>query len=550
MLTRLSVTNFAIIDELQLQFEDGLTIITGETGAGKSILLGALKLVLGERADLKQLKNTEKKCIIEATFNLEKLALQHFFAENDLDFEAETILRRELLPSGKSRAFINDTPVTLDVLQQLSNQLIDIHGQFNTQNLLEEKYQLHILDAVANQLDFVENYQHNFQVYLNSKQKLKDLEHKLHTQALEAEYKTFLLNELVESNLQPNEIEELEKIQNELQNVDEIQQTLSEVDAKLDNEFGANVLLNDIANQLNKIAQYSSEFEELAERVNSVKFELKDIHLEIVSKISRLESDPQRLTEVTERLNHVHTLLQKHRLNSVHQLIELQEQLQNETADFNQIETEIESVKAEISKQEKQLEDSAKVISENREKVIETVKTSILNSLAQLGMENSNLEIELQKLDKLTSTGRDQIQMLFSANKGMALQTIGKSVSGGERSRLMLAVKNLLSTHLQLPTLILDEVDTGVSGKVADEVGKLMQNMANGMQVISITHLPQVAAKGKQHLKVQKKTQNEITTTEVLTLNPEQRIVEIAELISGSTISETAIQQAKELLQK
>lgn len=550
MLVRLSVSNFAIIDELQLDFQKGLTIITGETGAGKSILLGALKLVLGERADLTQLKNSNQKCIIEATFNLTRLNLNSFFDAHDLDYEKETILRRELLPSGKSRAFINDTPVTLDILQQLSNQLIDIHAQFNTENLLNQKFQLQIIDAYANQINEINQYHKLYQTWLNAQSKLSKTQEQLKNNALEADYKKFILNELIESNLTSGEIETLESELNELQNIDEIQQSLSEINIKIDSEFGLNSILNEISIQLNKISAFGEEFENLSERVNSVKIELQDIYQELQNKASRLESNPERLYEVTERLNLLYNLLQKHRVNTIEQLIELKNQLENETDDFDKLEQEISKLTADIESIENDLDTKTKQISQTRKNISPQVETALLQSIAQLGMENASMQIKLTPTQTFHAQGKDQIEILFSANKGASLKPIGKSVSGGERSRLMLAVKNLLSTHLQLPTLILDEVDTGVSGKVADEVGNLMKKMSKTMQVISITHLPQVAAKGSQHFKVQKKIEDNLTKTEVKVLNNVERIQEIAELISGSSISESAISQAKELLQK
>lgn len=550
MLTRLSVSNFAIIDELQLQFGHGLTIITGETGAGKSILLGALKLVLGERADLKQLNNAEKKCIIEATFDISKLNLISFFEENELDYEAESILRRELLPSGKSRAFINDTPVTLDILQELSQQLIDIHSQFSTANLLDETYQMQIMDAYANQIPLVNEYKKNYLQRTNKKNELKKLEEKLQSKSQEADYQNFLLNELTEAYLKKDELEELEKEQNELQNSDEIQKVLGEIQTKLEvPELGILVQLNEVFSGIQRISNYTSDLDSLSERFNSVKIELQDLENEIQNKIGKMESNPERLAEVNDRLNLLHMLMVKHRVNSTEELLEILSKLETENSDFNSLEIQIEKIKDEINSIEIQLKSSAEQLSAGRKSMISKVENSLLETLSKLGMENSSMKIELNASDDFTSNGTDKINMLFTANKGSELKSIGKSVSGGERSRLMLAVKRLLSSHLDLPTLILDEVDTGVSGKVADEVGKLMQEMSEEMQLMSITHLPQVAAKGQSHFKVLKKTENNLTQTSVKPLNKEERVLEIAELISGSSISESAVQQARELLQ-
>lgn len=549
MLTRLSVSNFAIIDELQLQFGKGLTIITGETGAGKSILLGALKLVLGERADIKQLNNPEKKSIIEAVFDISKLNLNSFFEENELDYEAESILRRELLPSGKSRAFINDTPVTLDILQGLSEQLIDIHSQFSTANLLDEKYQMQILDAYANQIPQINQYKQIFLKRNQKKTELKKLEDKLHSKSQESDYQSFLLNELIEANLQQNELEELEQEQKELQHTDEIQKVLGEIYAKLDTpELGVISQLNEVVSGIQRISLYANDLESISERINSAKIELQDIQNEIQIKSGRMESNPERLDEVNERLNLIHSLLVKHRVNSVEELIEIKSNLETENSDFESLEIQINSIQKEIISIENELKSLSEKISKGRNKVIPQVENALLETLAKLGMENSSMKIELNSSENFTVNGADEINMLFTANKGSSLKPIGKSVSGGERSRLMMAIKKLLSSHLDLPTLILDEVDTGVSGKVADEVGKLMQEMSQEMQLMSITHLPQVAAKGQHHLKVHKKTENNLTKTIVRELNNDERILEIAELISGSNISESAKQQARELL--
>lgn len=549
MLTRLSVSNFAIIDELQLQFGKGLTIITGETGAGKSILLGALKLVLGERADIKQLNNPEKKSIIEAAFDISKLNLNSFFEENELDYEAESILRRELLPSGKSRAFINDTPVTLDILQELGEQLIDIHSQFGTANLLDENYQMRILDAYANQIPQVNQYNQIFLKRNQKKTELRKLEDKFHSKSQESDYQSFLLNELIDANLQNNELEELEQEQKELQHADEIQKVLGEIYAKLDTpELGIVSQLNEVTIGIQRISVYANDLESISERINSAKIELQDIQNEIQIKAGRMESNPERLDEVNERLNLIHSLLVKHRVNSVEELIEIKSNLETENSDFESLEIQINSIQKEIISIENELKSISEKISKGRNKVIPQVEKALLETLTKLGMENSSMKIELNSSENFSSNGNDEINMLFTANKGSLLKPIGKSVSGGERSRLMLAIKKLLSSHLDLPTLILDEVDTGVSGKVADEVGKLMQEMSQEMQLMSITHLPQVAAKGQHHLKVQKKTENNLTKTIVRELNPNERILEIAELISGSNISESAKQQARELL--
>lgn len=549
MLTRLSVSNFAIIDNLQMQFNEGLTIITGETGAGKSILLGALRLILGERADLKQLNNQEKKCVIEAQFDIGKLDLESYFEENDLDFDSQCIVRRELLPSGKSRAFVNDTPVTLHILQELSEKLIDIHSQFNTVNLLEQVYQLNILDSFVGQIQSVKSFQKLYQKRNEKNLILNNLRNQLEQESKESDYKNFLLDELTNANLAIDEWKQLETEQAELQNVDEIQSVLSEIQLKLDTpEFGILSQLHELATQIHKISNLNSELEEFSQRIQSTKIELDDIQKEISFKMDRLEANPERLLQINERIDLIQTLLNKHRVLTIAELLEIQQKLESDTSNFQELELKIGQVEKEIQEIEKELNQQAKEISKNRKSVIPIIEKEVIESLSKLGMENSVLKIDLKPQEKLNSNGIDQVEFLFSANKGSEPKSIEKNVSGGERSRLMLAIKKLMAGKMELPTLILDEIDTGVSGKVANEVGNLMKEMSNELQLISITHLPQVAAKADQHFKVKKNLVDGITKTKVISLNEDEKIHEIAELLSGSNITETAINQAKELI--
>jgi len=549
MLTRLSVSNFAIIDELNLQFRKGLTIITGETGAGKSILLGALKLILGERADLKQLNDSSQKCIIEAQFSISGLELSSFFESNELDYDSETILRRELLPSGKSRAFINDTPVTLAVLQELGEQLIDIHSQFNSEHLFHPDFQLQILDAFAGQLDKIKRFQSEYLKRNQAKNQLSSKREELDQLSRETDYKKFLLEELYTANLVVEELEELKKTQKELENTDEIQRILSETENKLDSpEFGILAHLHEMVLHLQKISGFGEELEDFQKRMESVRIELDDLRSEILSKTQRLESDPELLSEINDRLDLVQNLLHKHRVNSVEELLEIQSELENDNQNFQKLELEISTLEKEIQTLEIQLENWSKDITKGRNAAIPKVEKEMLESLEKLGMENSTMKLELSNKKEFNWNGKDEITFLFSANKGSEMKPVSKSVSGGERSRLMLSVKKTLAGKLELPTLILDEIDTGVSGKVANEVGNLMKEMAENLQLISITHLPQVAAKANQHYKVSKSIKNGKTLTEVRELSEAEQITEIAELISGSDITEKAMDQAKELI--
>jgi|26BtaG_2_1085354.scaffolds.fasta_scaffold00060_26 DNA repair protein RecN (Recombination protein N) len=549
MLTRLSVSNFAIIDELDIQFNKGLTIITGETGAGKSILLGALRLIIGERADMKQLNDETKKCIIEANFNISKLNLTSFFEENELDFDEDSILRRELLPSGKSRAFINDTPVTLTVLQELGEQLIDIHSQFNTSELLEQSYQMQILDAHAGQLPLVRKYQTLFSKRSQNRLELEALKDRITELSRESDYKDFLLDELKTAKLKADEWKELEQEQKELEHIDEIQWILNEIRSKLETpEFGILTQMNEINTQLDKISEFGEDLSEFSHRIHSVSVELDDIQKEIAAKSEGLEASPERLMEVNERIDLIHLLLNKHRLKSIEELIQLEKDLENDKSDFDQLEIQVSDLETKIAAIEKELKIEAEKISSARKKAIPKIEKEILDSLSELGMENSQLKIDFQTTSKFTSNGMDEISFLFSANQGSTPKPIGKTISGGERSRLMFAVKKSLTGRLELPTLILDEIDTGVSGKVANEVGNMMKEMAKHLQLITITHLPQVASKADKHLKVRKRISDGKTLTDVRELSSEEQIREIAELLSGSNITDSALKQAEELL--
>lgn len=549
MLKTLRVNNFAIIDQLEIDFHQGMTTITGETGAGKSILLGALKLVLGERADLKALKNIDEKCIIEAVFEIKNLELNDFFEENDLDYEDESILRRELLPSGKSRAFINDTPVKVSILQELSELLIDIHSQFNTPKIFEADFQLSMLDIYGENKDILKEYKKDFNHYISTKKKIKDAQNSLENQSQDLEYKLHLWEELNNASLKNEELEQLEIEIKSLSNVEEIISTLNETYQFLEHpEMGIISQLNEASNKLNKISDYNSQYNSIYERLISSKIELQDISGEMSSLIDSTEINPERLQEITDRYDLIHKLLRKHNVISVEELIAKRDELESQTSGFDNLSDLIIHLNKELNSISEKLEKQVIKIRKNRISSIEIIRKNILNTLSQLGMENSQLTIQLNETTDFTATGKDEVLFLFSANKGMEPRIFEKSVSGGERSRLMLAIKKLLATHQHLPTLILDEIDTGISGKVANETGKVMQTMAENMQLLVITHLPQVASKGNYQLKVYKEVVNETTQTNVIELSQQQRLEEIAQMISGSELTDAAINQAKELM--
>lgn len=549
MLKTLRVNNFAIIDQLEIDFHQGMTTITGETGAGKSILLGALKLVLGERADLKALKNSNEKCIIEAVFDIKNLDLQEFFEENDLDYEDESILRRELLPSGKSRAFINDTPVKINDLHLLSEQLIDIHSQFNTPKIFEHDFQLSMLDIYGENKDLLKKYKKLYTDYVSVKKKIKEAQYSLENQSQDLDYKLHLWEELSNANLRVDELENLEAEIKSLANVEEILATLGEAYQFLDHpEMGIVSQLNEASNKINKISGYASDIEDLYQRMISSKIELDDIASELQARIESTELNPEKLQELNERFDLLHRLLRKHNSNTIEDLIIVRDQLETQTSGFDNLSDLIIQLTKQLNSISTDLEKIASKIRKNRLSSIDTIKENILSTLSQLGMENSQLTIQLDEVSDFTLTGKDQVQFLFSANKGMEPRVFEKSVSGGERSRLMLAIKKLLATHTHLPTLILDEIDTGISGKVANETGKVMKTMAENMQLLVITHLPQVASKGNYQIKVYKEVVDDMTKTNVVEMSEDERLKEIAQMISGSDITDAAIDQAKKLM--
>lgn len=548
MLTHLFVSNYALIDQLELDFNAGLTTITGETGAGKSILLGALKLVLGERAELNAVKNQAQKCIIEATFNIANLGLQDFFEDNDIDYEDFTIFRREILPSGKSRAFINDVPIKLNIISTLSSKLIDIHSQFETADLLNPTFQFEWIDAVAAQQNKVNEFKIILNEYKSKKNALKKLEIEKETFEKELDYNQFLYNELAQVDIKNYNLEDLEREQHLLENTEETAQSLSEASQILDADALGVI---DLLAQLQVKAKYFSEFipeSDLKSRIDSLLIEANDVSAEIQLQLDRIEADPQRLREVQSTLNQLHTLLQKHQVADLEELLQIKEELSNRINLSFSVENKIADFKIEIQKLEKKLDSKAQEIRENRFKVIPSIEKTVVATLKELGMAEAQLQFELQKDSTFNPFGKDQIQLLFTANKGMNLQSIEKSASGGERSRLMLAIKESVSKNKELPTLILDEIDTGVSGKVAGSIGAVMHRMASHMQVIAITHLPQVAAFGKTHLKVIKSQKEQTTVTSVRLLNHAERVQELAEIMSGDIITQAAKKQAEELL--
>ena len=549
MLKSLKIQNYALIQDLTLEFDNGFLIITGETGAGKSILLGALGMILGNRADIKSIVNQEEKCVVEATFNLKNYPLQNFFEENDLDFEEETIVRREITPSGKSRAFINDTPVLLDVLQSLGKYLIDIHSQHDTSEIIQKSFQLDLIDAVAGQMSERNQYQVDFQNYIKLKKQIAQDEKALQELRNSQDYNSFLLDELMQLQLQLGEQEVLESELEVLENSEEIRNNLTKAaQISTADEIGLQALFTQVKFSLKSIASYDQKLEELFQRIDSVSIELKDVMDEILQFQDKVEHNPHRIEEINDRLQSIYSLQKKHQVSTIQELLEIQTELGNKAADFSILEEKIAQNQALLLKSEENLNKKAEILHKNRVQAAPDLTQEIETILSKLGMNEAQLQVQIVENQNLTSVGKDEVELLMSANKGRDFQSLAKAASGGERSRLMLAIKKIMAENQQLPTLILDEIDTGVSGKVANQVGAVMREMADTMQMISVTHLPQIAAQGNQHFKVYKTEIEGVTQTFVKELSTEERIKEIAQMISGSEISQAAEQQAKELL--
>ncbi|MTH14576.1 DNA repair protein RecN [Flavobacterium sp. LC2016-01] len=549
MITSLSIKNYALIEKLSIDFSKGFSIITGETGAGKSIILGALGLVLGKRADLTSLKNKEEKCIIEAQFEISKYNLKEFFEANDLDYEDETIIRREILPSGKSRAFINDSPVNLQELQDLSLFLIDIHSQQQTQELSDESVQFKIIDAIANNGEVILDYQKLLKTYKSDKSKLNALLKKQSDSGKEQEYNTFLLNELVAAKLKSGEQAELEADFEKLNNVEIIKES---IDKSLvianEEQFGVLHNLNEVKATLQKIAPFSTEYQNLFERIISLTIEFDDVSKELQNCSEKLLNDPAQLEMISQKLQLIYNLQKKHQVSSVEELIQIEAELSNTVLELGNIEEEIASLSKIIDQKVIELDAFSETIHQNRSNAIPVLSNKLISILETLGMPNVRFNIELLPSETYFSNGKDELQFLFSANKGTDFGLLKKVASGGEMSRIMLAVKAILAQYSKLPTLIFDEIDTGVSGEIAIRMGEIMKEMSTSMQIFAITHLPQIAAKGDSHFKVFKSTVDDDTQSELKLLSQDERVIEIAQMLSGAVVSDSALNHAKALL--
>ncbi len=549
MIQSLSIQNFALIEQLKMDFSSGFTTITGETGAGKSILLGALELVLGKRADLSSLKNKDEKCVIEAQFQISAYNLTAFFQENDLDYETLTILRREILPSGKSRAFINDTPVNLQELQQLGEYLIDIHSQHETRALSENQYQFNMIDSFAgNELD-LKDYQNQLKNYKKHLESLQQFKNDFQKMQQEFDYNQFLVHELQQISLEDIDQLELESLSEQLSHVEFIKENFYQAISSAQNEpFGALDLLREMKLSLQKNAGFSPQYQLLNDRLESAFIELKDIVSELEQTTELLVSDPKKAEEVQQKLQILYTLQKKHSVTSVTELIEIRQNLEQKVLAVDHAQEVIDSLQNEIDLAQQSLDILAHKISNRRKSTIPDLSQQLQETLSKLGMPNAQFKIELTLTDEYFVNGKDELQFLFSANLGGSFGLLRKVASGGELSRIMLSAKAVLAKYTQLPTLIFDEIDTGVSGEIAHKMSEIMTQMSTHMQVFAITHLPQIAAKGNQHFKVFKTTAGANTMTEIKALNNEERIVEIAQILSGAAVSESALNHAKSLL--
>lgn len=549
MLSSISIKNYALINQLDIDFSSGLSIITGETGAGKSILLGALGLVLGNRADLSSLKDSSKKCVVEVKLKLENYNLLTFFAKVDLDYENDTIIRREILPSGKSRAFVNDTPVTLSILNQLKVKLIDVHSQYQTSQLSDSSFQFSIIDALSKNQSKITSYKSLLKELNLMRKELLQIEETQRVSNQQYDYNLYLFKELEESKLQVDEQENLEATLDKLNNIEEIQLQLSDaLSITISDDIGIQFLLSSLESSLQKVAPFSKEYQELSDRITSIKIELDDIVGELEAVNENLEFNPNEANKINDRLQLIYNLQKKHYVSTNKDLLGIQQELSDKLLQKENATEYIINTKKEIDILCEKIDKIANNIFIERTKVIPKLKVLLEGLLAELGMENARFSILVSHTQDYFTNGKDELQFLFSANKGGNFGELKKVASGGELSRIMLSVKKILSENTKLPTIIFDEIDTGVSGEISNKIAQIMQQMSQHMQVITITHLPQIAAKGLNHYKVFKSEVNGKTTTNLKLLTPEERIVEIAEMLSGKDISISALTHAKELL--
>lgn len=549
MIKRLWIQNYAIISEVELFLSDGLTIITGETGAGKSILTGALGLIMGNRADTRVLFDPDKKCVVEAVFDVSDYKLQAFFDENDLDYNDEVVVRREINGAGKSRAFINDTPVTLPVLKQLSDHLVDLHQQFDTGEIEDANFQIKVLDALAGNADLLSEYRKKYDNYLRTVRKLNDLKNEAALSAKEKDFLQFQFDELTEAAIKPGELEEIQLKFEELSHKDEIRKALAAArHAVQEGEYNATANLREALFALRDVIGFKSEIREVYERLDSLFIEMSDIGKELEIQFSSIDDEDESLEEIQQRLNELNRLTHKHQVETTGELLDKMADFGNQLGKINSYDEQTEILENEIKVLRKELLEQASLLSQNRKKVTADFENNVKSLLAKLSMENAVFRIDFQILEQPGATGIDTIDFLVATNKGSKLLPIGAIASGGELSRIALAIKSLVADSLEMPTMIFDEIDTGISGDVALKMGEILRELAQKHQVVCITHSPQIAARAMKHYFVHKEDQVDRTITKIKELDKEGRIYAIATMLSSNPPTVSAIENAKELI--
>ena len=550
MLKNLSIKNYLLIDDLSVSFNNGFTVITGETGAGKSILVGGISLILGKRADLSVNRDKSKKCIIEGVFDIGSFDLKSVFDENELDYDTETILRREISVSGKSRAFINDSPVNLSQLSLIGSKIIDIHSQHQNIEVLTSKFQFELLDLISKNKDRVLNYTEIFEEYRTSSNKLNELINKKQSLIQSIDYNKFILDEIDRADILDEDLEKLENMQNSLSNFEEISSELSlGSQIILEENIGLISNLLKLKNSIDKVSKNSEKFKSISQRLDAIKIELEDIVHEIDYFLDSFEQSPENLSRVIDKIDLINNLLRKHSLHSIDELSEFRDDLAKKVNTTENIDNEIQKIKTSCDELKNRLDSIALEIHNNRKSVIPDLTKEIENILHELGMNNSKFKINLFFSDEqLYSNGRDTIEFEFLANKGYEFKKIKEAASGGEMSRIMLAIKSIMAKYKKLPSIIFDEIDTGVSGEISKKMGFIMKDLGEKIQTFSITHLPQIAAMGESHFKIYKSDVDGITKTMISRLNENDRIIEIAKMLEGNNASKSAYTHAKQLL--
>ena len=551
MLTALSIKNYALIDDLKVDFPEGFIIITGETGSGKSIMLDALSLILGKRADMSALRNKEEKCIIEAEFSLQNYEFQPLFQELDIDYDPQTIIRREILPSGKSRAFVNDVPATLEVLSRLGQVLVDIHSQHQTLALSDTSFQFAIIDAMANNKPLLTEYVQLHQLLKKEQRKLEELIEFQKNAKKEYDYNLHQLKELKSATLEEGILEELEESYEEASNIEDIKENVSESLYLLNDEnIGILNNLRELKRSFSSLTEYKQLYRDLYERIESAFLELEDLASEISDIDESIEADPDNLEQISKQLNKIYTLQKKHSVATVEELIAIQQELEEAVSKTESVDIDLTKQKKVVEEQHTATLKKANQLHKAREKVIPSLDKKLTNFMHELGMPNGRFSITLTATDTFFANGNDELLFLFSANKGGDFGQLKKVASGGELSRIMLAVKAIMAEHTALPTIMFDEIDTGVSGEISQKMGDIMKQMSQNRQVFAITHLPQIAAKGAYHFKVFKEDSKGKTTTHLKLLTEEERITELSEMLEGKNSGASARNHAIELLRK